>query len=76
MLFFIKLMNRNIPIQLLHIIINLFLNVFRALNGKVSSQQCSLSQVMQGSVLSPVLFAIDNLITLAVPRCGRFVFIC
>ena len=32
--------------------------------------------VRQGSVLSPVLFAIyiDNLSTLAMPRCGRFIF--
>ena len=49
---------------------------------KVSSHQCSLlpldeAGLWQGSVLSPVLFAIyiDNLCTLAVPRCGRFVFI-
>ena len=76
---FIKLMNRNIPVQLLNIIIGLFSECYSCVKweGFFSSMFNVTFGVRQGSVLSPILFAIyiDNVSTLSTPLYGKFVFV-
>jgi len=57
---FIKLMKRNIPVQLLHIVENLFTSCLTSIKWFDSWSAEFMVQfgVRQGSVLSPFLFAI------------------
>ena len=72
-------MNKNIPVQLLNIIIGLFSECYSCVKweGFFSSMFNVTFGVRQGSVLSPILFAIyiDNVSTLSTPLYGKFVFV-
>jgi len=74
---FIKLMQKNIPFQLLRLLEDIICVCFSCVKwGEIRSTFFSVMYcVRQGSVLAPFLFAIylDDLSEICTPNCGRFI---